>query len=187
MNRIINYLIDVVRGVLFYFSQTKLRTALTLLGITVGVSSIIAIMTVLATFEKSTDQVVADVRTNVFYITRENPIEVSFGNNNKWARNKPKITWSEYEQLKRSLKLTKNMSAVVSEEPSDRTFSVGKKEFKSRLQSFWAADGDMLSLYKYDIVDGRNIQNIDIQNRSRVAIIGSAIKNELFPLSLIHI
>ena len=69
MNRIINYLIDVVRGVLFYFSQTKLRTALTLLGITVGVSSIIAIMTVLATFEKSTDQVVADVRTNVFYIT----------------------------------------------------------------------------------------------------------------------
>ena len=84
--------------------------------------------------------------------------------------NKPKITWSEYEQLKRSLKLIKNMSAVVSEEPSDRTFSVGKKEFKSRLQSFWAADGDMLSLYKYDIVDGRNIQNIDIQNRSRVAI-----------------
>ena len=68
------------------------------------------------------------------------------------------------------------MSAVVSEEPSDRTFSVGKKEFKSRLQSFWAADGDMLSLYKYDIVDGRNIQNVDIQNRSRVAIIGSAIK-----------
>ena len=46
MNRIINYLIDVIRGVLFYFSQTKLRTALTLLGITVGVSSIIAIMTV---------------------------------------------------------------------------------------------------------------------------------------------
>lgn len=95
MNRIINYLFDVVRGVLFYFSQTKLRTALTLLGITVGVSSIIAIMTVLATFEKSTEQVVADVRTNVFYITRENPIEVSFGNNNKWTRNKPKITWSD--------------------------------------------------------------------------------------------
>ena len=58
MNRIINYLFDVIRGVLFYFSQTKLRTALTLLGITVGVSSIIAIMTVLATFEKTTDQIV---------------------------------------------------------------------------------------------------------------------------------
>lgn len=181
MNRIINYLFDVVRGVLFYFSQTKLRTALTLLGITVGVSSIIAIMTVLATFEKATDQIVADVRTNVFYITRENPIQVSFGNNSKWARNKPKITWSEYEQLKRSLKLIKNMSAVVSEEPSDRTISVGKKEFKSRIQSFWAADGDMLSLYKYDIVDGRNIQEVDITNRSRVAIVGSDIKNELFP------
>ena len=181
MNRIINYLIDVIRGVLFYFSQTKLRTALTLLGITVGVSSIIAIMTVLATFEKTTDQIVSDVRTNVFYITRENPIEVSFGDNNKWARNKPKITWNEYEQLKRSLKLIENMSAVVSEEPSDRTFSVGKKEFKSRIQSFWAADGDILSLYKYDIIDGRNIQDVDINNRSRVAIVGSDIKKELFP------
>ena len=51
MNRIINYLVDAIGGVLFYFGQTKLRTALTLMGITVGVSSIIAIMTVLETFE----------------------------------------------------------------------------------------------------------------------------------------
>ena len=49
MNRIFNYLSDAVGGVLFYFGQTKLRTFLTLLGITVGVSSIIAIMTVLTT------------------------------------------------------------------------------------------------------------------------------------------
>ena len=55
MNRIINYLVDAISGVLFYFGQTKLRTALTLMGITVGVSSIIAIMTVLETFEQSTN------------------------------------------------------------------------------------------------------------------------------------
>ena len=68
MNRILNYLRDAVGGVLFYFGQTKLRTALTLLGITVGVSSIIAIMTVLATFEKSANGLVSEMKTNLFYI-----------------------------------------------------------------------------------------------------------------------
>ena len=71
MNRIINYLVDAIGGVLFYFGQTKLRTALTLMGITVGVSSIIAIMTVLETFEQSTESLVADMKTNIFYITKE--------------------------------------------------------------------------------------------------------------------
>ena len=76
MNRIINYLVDAIGGVLFYFGQTKLRTALTLMGITVGVSSIIAIMTVLETFEQSTESLVADMKTNIFYITKDNPVQV---------------------------------------------------------------------------------------------------------------
>ena len=93
MNRIINYLIDAVGGVLFYFGQTKLRTALTLMGITVGVSSIIAIMTVLETFEQSTDALVSDMKTNIFYITKDNPIEVQFDSDAGWGKRKiPRIT-----------------------------------------------------------------------------------------------
>ena len=68
MNRIINYLSDAVGGVLFYFRQTKLRTFLTLLGITVGVSSIIGIMTVLTTFDRATTGLVEEMKTNIFYI-----------------------------------------------------------------------------------------------------------------------
>ena len=107
MNRIINYLVDAISGVLFYFGQTKLRTALTLMGITVGVSSIIAIMTVLETFEQSTESlVVADMKTNIFYITKDNPVQIQFGNDAGWGKRKiPRITWDEYEQLKRNLTL----------------------------------------------------------------------------------
>ena len=184
MNRIINYLIDAVGGVLFYFGQTKLRTALTLMGITVGVSSIIAIMTVLETFEQSTDALVSDMKTNIFYITKDNPIDVQFGSDAGWGKRKiPRITWDEYEQLKRNLTLTTNMAATTAEEPSDRTISVGKEELKSRLASFWGSDGDVLSVSKYDILDGRNIQDVDIKNSSRVAIVGYYIKEQLFPYS----
>ena len=162
MNRIINYLVDAIGGVLFYFGQTKLRTALTLMGITVGVSSIIAIMTVLETFEQSTESLVADMKTNIFYITKDNPVQVQFGNDAGWGKRKiPRITWDEYEQLKRNLTLVTNMAATTTEEPSDRTISVSK----------------------YDILDGRNIQDVDIENASRVAIVGYHIKEQLFPYS----
>ena len=184
MNRILNYLRDAIGGVLFYFGQTKLRTALTLLGITVGVSSIIAIMTVLTTFEKTANGLVSEMKTNLFYITKDNPIEISFGGNGRGSRNKPPITWSEYEQLKRSLTLTTSMAAAVAEEPSDRTISVGKNELKNRLSSFWGSDGDMLSINQYEIVEGgRNLFKTDMDNSSRVAIIGSDVKDELFPYS----
>ena len=184
MNRILNYLRDAIGGVLFYFGQTKLRTALTLLGITVGVSSIIAIMTVLTTFEKSANGLVSEMKTNLFYITKDNPIEISFGGDGRGSRNKPPITWSEYEQLKRSLTLTTTMAAAVAEEPSDRTVSVGKDELKNRLTSFWGSDGDMLSINKYNIVEGgRNLLETDVDNMSRVAIIGSDVQEELFPYS----
>ena len=184
MNRILNYLRDAIGGVLFYFGQTKLRTALTLLGITVGVSSIIAIMTVLATFEKSANGLVSEMKTNLFYITKDNPVEISFGGDGRGSRNKPPITWSEYEQLKRSLTLTTTMAAAVSEEPSDRTISVGKDELKNRLTSFWGSDGDMLSINKYNIIEGgRNLLETDVDNMSRVAIIGSDVQEELFPYS----
>ena len=184
MNRIINYLVDAIGGVLFYFGQTKLRTALTLMGITVGVSSIIAIMTVLETFEQSTESLVADMKTNIFYITKDNPVQIQFGNDAGWGKRKiPRITWDEYEQLKRNLTLVTNMAATTTEEPSDRTISVGKEELKSRLASFWGSDGDVLSVSKYDILDGRNIQDVDIENASRVAIVGYYIKEQLFPYS----
>ena len=120
MNRIFNYLRDAIGGVLFYFGQTKLRTALTLLGITVGVSSIIAIMTVLTTFENSANAVVSDMKTNLFYITKDNPTEISFGMGGSRSRNKPPITWSEYEQLKRSLELTTSMACLLYTSPSPR-------------------------------------------------------------------
>ena len=183
MNRIINYLVDAIGGVLFYFGQTKLRTALTLMGITVGVSSIIAIMTVLETFEQSTNALVSDMKTNTFYITKDNPVDVQFGPNTGRRGRIPRITWEEYEQLKRTLTLTTNMAATTTEEPSDRTISVGKEELKSRLSSFWGSDGDVLSVSKYDILDGRNIQDVDINNASRVAIVGYYIKEQLFPYS----
>ena len=183
MNRIINYLIDAIGGVLFYFGQTKLRTALTLMGITVGVSSIIAIMTVLETFEQSTNALVSDMKTNTFYITKDNPVDVQFGPNTGRRGRIPRITWEEYEQLKRTLTLTTNMAATTAEEPSDRTISVGKEELKGRLSSFWGSDGDVLSVSKYDILDGRNIQDVDINNASRVAIVGYYIKEQLFPYS----
>ena len=183
MNRVFNYLIDAVGGVLLYFGQTKLRTALTLMGITVGVSSIIAIMTVLATFEKQTEMLVSDMKTNIFYITKDNPIDIQFGPSVGRKGRIPRITWDEYEQLKRTLTLTTNMAATTTEEPSDRTISVGKEELTSRVASFWGSDGDVLSVSKYDILDGRNIQDIDVENSRRVAIVGYYIKEQLFPYS----
>ena len=69
------------------------------MGITVGVSSIIAIMTVLATFEKQTEMLVSDMKTNIFYITKDNPISIQFGPGTGRKGRIPRITSVSYTHL----------------------------------------------------------------------------------------
>ena len=64
-----------------------------------------------------------------------------------------------------------------------RTISVGKEELKNRLSSFWGGDGDVLELYKYELIGGRNMREHDLDSNARVAVIGYDIKEELFPYS----
>ena len=76
--------------------QNKLRSTLTLLGISVGIFSVISVMTAIKTLESSIESGLNVFGTNTFLITKDPAIQ--FGRNEKY-RNRKNIDLDQYLTL----------------------------------------------------------------------------------------
>ena len=93
--------------------DNKLRSLLTLLGITIGVFSVIGVMTAIRTLESSVEIGLNVFGTNTFNISKRPAIQ--FGHGGRWKyRNRPNITYKLYEDLKDRAVLPIHVSAYDS-------------------------------------------------------------------------
>ena len=105
-----NTLIESFRMALEAIRDNKLRSILTLLGITIGVFSVIGVMTAIRTLESSVEKGLNVFGTNTFYITKRP--EFQFGKGRRWRyKNRPNITYQLYEDLKARAQLPLHVSA----------------------------------------------------------------------------
>ena len=80
--------------------QNKLRSILTLLGISVGVFSVVGVMTAIKTLESSVESGLNVFATNTFVIQKYPEIQINGGRRKKY-RNRKNITFQQYEKLKK--------------------------------------------------------------------------------------
>ena len=78
--------------------KNKLRSSLTLLGISIGVFSVIGVMTAIRTLESSVESGLNVFAANTFVI-QKNP-EFNFGGDRRKYRNRKNITYEQYKKLK---------------------------------------------------------------------------------------
>ena len=82
--------------------NNKLRTLLSLLGVTIGIFSIIAVLAAVDSMDKKIKEDLSDMDLNTVYLMRFSfgPTEVE-----RWKREQfPAVTYDEFEYLKKSLK-----------------------------------------------------------------------------------
>ena len=83
--------------------QNKLRSSLTLLGISIGVFSVIGVMTAIRTLELSVASGLNVFAANTFVIQKYPEIQI--GRRDKKYRNRKNIDYSQYKKLKERAKL----------------------------------------------------------------------------------
>ena len=84
--------------------QNKLRSSLTLLGISIGVFSVIGVMTAIRTLESSVASGLNVFAANTFVIQKYPEIQI--GRRDKKYRNRKNIDYSQYRKLKERSKKT---------------------------------------------------------------------------------
>jgi len=157
----------------------KLRSILTMSGITIGVFSVIGVMTVVSAMRGSIETGLNMLGTNAFQFQKF-PTGFNNGNNRK-IRQRPNITLSEGQRYQR---LMEGIADVVSLELYDFG-SAPRATYQNRKTTpgitFGGGNQHYLAANQYEIDFGRNFTPAEVAMGRPVCLIGSAISKALFP------
>ena len=156
--------------------QNKLRSILTLLGISIGVFSVIGVMTAIRTLESSVESGLNVFAANTFVIQKYPSIQI--GRRDKKIRNRKNIDYVQYKKLKERAKLPVLVS--VSEGSSIRNVKYKDISVKNYV-SLLGGDEGSIRMYKTFISDGRNIAPDDVRYARNVCVLGMDVVDRLFP------
>lgn len=153
----------------------KLRSSLTLLALVVGVFSVIVSTTAVAVLDNFFTNTMSMMGGDVINVSRTPSIRI--GNDTQSDRNRQNISFTTLEELKERLRLAENVSP---DETFDRTKVIyGDKETDPTVQ-IKGSNQHYLSNNAYELIDGRNFTDEDIQYGRFFAIVGSEVQVELF-------
>ena len=156
--------------------QNKLRSTLTLLGISIGVFSVIGVMTAIRTLESSVESGLNVFAVNTFVIQKYP--EISFGEERRKHRNRKNIDYDLYKKLKNRATLPVLVS--VSERSQVRNVKYKDKIVKNYVELFGGDEGSIRTFKTY-IGDGRNIAPDDVRYARNVCVLGMDVVDKLFP------
>ena len=158
--------------------QNKLRSILTLLGISIGVFSVIGVMTAIRTLESSVNSQLDILGTNTFTINKSPAIQIHGPGGDRKIRQRKNITYAHYEEMKRKAKLPLRVSVL--DGTSERNIRYKDKSLKKSAELNGADEWALRSINTY-LADGRNFTPDDIRFSRNVTILGPDIVDILFP------
>ncbi len=171
----------IIESFKFAFNSLKtnlLRTSLSLLGVTIGIFSIVAIYTAIDTLNDKIMDSMSKFGQNTLYITK-----FSFGNQSnvpRWKRrNYPFPTMDEYKYLKKTLPKDEYKAITFRIFMPSANVKVLGKEALSSVEVI-AEGSDFPKIEHLDFEKGRFFNKYEDENASPVAIIGANIKEALF-------
>lgn len=157
--------------------QNKLRAILTLLGISIGVFSVIGVMTAIRTLETSIESGLNVFGTNTFMINKTPAIQFGPGNRSKY-RNRKNIDYQQYELLKERAKLPILVSVVDGTQERAVRY---KDKLVNQTVEINGGDENALRTINTFIEDGRSLTQDDIRFSRSVCILGMDVVDRLFP------
>lgn len=156
----------------------KLRTFLSLLGITVGIFAIISVFTIIDSLEKSIHESLEELGTNMIYIQKwpwmppEGETEIPYW---KYA-NRPSPEIGEADEI---LKRAKTVDNTVFLFGFSRTVQTGSNNMDNVV--IMATSFGLLDIWNLDVEKGRYFTENEMRSGVPVAVIGSDIADKLFP------
>lgn len=167
---------DIFRMAVGSLGANKMRSTLTMLGITIGVFSVIGVMTAVSAIQGSIEGGLSFLGSNIFQFAKEPAMQSS---NNQEFRNRPNVT---YEQAMYFAKLIESKTTVVCFKIFNRgVAAVANARKTNPNQEVVGTNEYFLEANGYDIGEGRNINAGDVELARPVIVIGDDVKRKLFP------
>jgi putative ABC transport system permease protein len=157
--------------------SSKLRSILTLLGIAVGLFSIIVVMTAISAIQSSIETTFNSIGTNNFIVQKWPAIQMGDPHRRKEFRNRKNLTVKQGEKLKEITKLPATIGISVGR--GGRTVKF-RNEKTNPTVSIAGVTYDYFVARDLQIERGRNFTKSDDEGNKAYAVIGADIVSALF-------
>jgi ABC-type antimicrobial peptide transport system, permease component len=166
---------EIFRMALGSLRTNKLRSALTMLGVAIGVFSVIGVMTALSVIEGSIEHGLSFLGSNLFQFAKY-PVISTSDPEEKYA-NRKNISYDQAMDYKR--RMEGDAGAVCL-----KVFSYGRPASFGRVKaqgfSIVGTNEEFLIANSYTLAYGRNISPEDVEFGRNVAVVGADIQKKLF-------
>ncbi len=172
-------LIEILKVALAAIWAHKLRSALTLLGMIVGVTAFVTVVSLIQGFNVYIDEKIANIGAKSFSIQRFIPFE-DFKDTDTIAaaqRRNKELTLDDYEYLKERATLIAKLGAKARGTPSQikRNDQVLDDVFVT------GATANTVDIENRNVENGRFFGDTEAEGAARVAYVGADIATKLFP------
>ena len=174
---VIRFFVEVWEGLRIAFRSIfthKLRSALTMLGVVIGIVTVTGMFTVINGLERGFENSLAMLGTNVLYVQRT----AWFMTPTEWikARNRPRIE----EELAEDIRTRgRYVDAVVPSVGSSAPIRYRDRAIYG--VSIQGSTPEITEINSVDLEEGRWYTEFEYQTARSVAVIGSEVKDVLFP------
>lgn len=157
--------------------NNRLRTMLTVLGVVVGIFSIIVIMTVITMLQKSIESGFSQLSKNTFQIEKFDRLRAGGPNGDQKWRNRKDLTIEEYDRLKEKLTQAKYIGAEQWQ--FGKVIKYGNRETNPNI-SVAGITTDAMRTNNWNVRIGRDMRENDVRYSTDVCILGQDVVNKLF-------
>ncbi|MFI5236709.1 MAG: ABC transporter permease, partial [Ignavibacteriales bacterium] len=158
--------------------NNKLRTSLTILGVVVGIFSIIVIMTIITMLQNSIEDGLSMLNKNTFQIEKFDRMQGHGDGQDRMWRIRKDITIEEANRLKDLL--TEALYVGAEQWQFGKVVKFGKYETNPNVQvAGETIDGIKTNNWKVEY--GRDLRESDVQYSNDVCLIGGDVVDKIFP------
>ncbi len=166
---------EVIKVAFASLRGNKLRSSLTVLGIVIGIFSIISISTVITMMQNSISEGLSQLGKNTFQIQKFPAMRQ--GRLSDKIRNRQDLTIDDYNRLRDMLWEAKLVGAEQWQ--FGRLFKSQWDETNANIQLVGGTPEAMVT-NDWTVADGRSINQDDMDHNRRVCILGTDVSNKLF-------
>jgi putative ABC transport system permease protein len=167
---------EIISIALYAIRSNRLRSILTLLGVVVGVFSIIAVMTAVQVLQSSIENGLSGLGSNTFQIQRM----PNFASNKEWhaAQQRKKITIDQAQRFVDRVRLAQYIG--IESWGGDRVVRAGNYKTNPNI-SIVAENVEGIYTNNWTMGDGRPFSQGDIETAQKVVILGAEVAKKIFP------
>lgn len=152
--------------------RNKFRAILTMLGIIIGVGSVIAMLSIGESSKQSIREQMSDMGTNMIFVRPGSQQRggVMMGNSNAKS-----LTIKDVEALRKE---AKNITEVSPQVSTSGQAVNGNNNWPTTI---YGVDAPYLDIRKYELKDGRIFNEREIKSLAKVCLVGKTVVDNLFP------